>query len=135
MWLNGRSPHTVRAYGKDAEAFLEHAEKPLRAVTVGDIQAFGASLAKLASATQARRLSSVKSLLTYAHRLGYIPFNTGAAVLLPAIEGTLAQRIMEEHEVHRMIALETDLQARELLRLLYAAGAGSPRRLAYAGAT
>ena len=41
LWLHGRSPHTARAYGADVHAFLAHNGKPLRAVTVGDVQAFG----------------------------------------------------------------------------------------------
>ena len=50
----------------------------------------------------------MKSLLRYGHRLGYLPFDVGAPVKLPAIKGTLAERIMGEAEVHRLLALEPD---------------------------
>lgn len=122
LWLHGRGPATMRAYESDARAFLAFVSKPLGAVSVGDVQAFGDSFAGLASATQARKLSAVKSVLSYAHRLGYIPFNVGAPVRLPKIKATLAERIMPETSVHRMIALEADARNAALLLTLYGAG-------------
>jgi site-specific recombinase XerD len=122
LWLHGRSAGTRRAYEGDARAFLAHAGKPIRAVTVGDVQAYGANLARLASSSQARKLSAVKSLLSFAHRLGYTAFNVGAVVKLPSIKGTLAERIMSEPDMQRMLALETDPRNAALLRLVYGAG-------------
>lgn len=43
-------------------------------------------------------------------------------VRLPAIKGTLAERIMTEAEVHRLLALEPDVRNRALLGLIYCAG-------------
>ncbi len=122
MWLHGRSSATTRAYKGDALAFLAHAGKPIRAVTVGDLHGFSDTLTGLSSATQARRLSAVKSLLTYAHRLGYVTFNVGAAVKLPSIKATLAERIMGEADVQRMLVLEPTPRNAMMLRLIYAAG-------------
>lgn len=64
----------------------------------------------------------MKSLLAFAQRAGYLVFNVGAAVRLPAQKNTLAQRILPEADVHRTIALEPDVRNRTLLRLLYASG-------------
>jgi integrase/recombinase XerD len=122
LWLNGRSRHTVRAYEADVRAFLAHAGKPLRSVTIGDVQAYGASLAELSSASQSRRLSSVKSLLAFAHRVGYVAFDVGAPVRLPPVKATLGERIMDEAAVHRLLALEQDPRNHVLLRLLYLGG-------------
>jgi len=122
LWLHGRSVGTTRAYGSDARAFLAHCGKSLKAVTVGDVQAFGSSLAGLATASQARKLSAVKSLLSFAHRLGYMAFNVGAVVKLPSIKATLAERIMGEADMHRLLALETDPRNAALLRLIYGGG-------------
>ena len=122
MWLHGRSVGTARAYAADVRAFLAHVDKPLRLVTVGDVQGFADKLAGLASASRARKLSAVKSLLTYAHRLGYVAFNVGAAVKLPSIKATLAERIMGEADVHRMLALEPNARNAAMLRLVYCAG-------------
>lgn len=57
MWLDGRSASTARAYGADAAAFMVYVGKPLRSVTVGDVQGFGKSLNEMASASRARKLS------------------------------------------------------------------------------
>ncbi len=62
LWLHGRSAATQRAYAADLRAFLAHVARPLQAVTLGDVQAFQDTLATLAPATEARRLSAGKSL-------------------------------------------------------------------------
>jgi integrase/recombinase XerD len=122
LWLYGRSPHTQRAYEKDAKRFLIYIGKPLGAVTLGDLQGFAESLASLSPASRARTLSAVKSLFAFAHRLGYLPFDVGAPLAVPGRKNTLAERILPEAEVHRMLALEPKPRNQVLLRLFYAAG-------------
>ena len=96
--------------------------KPLRTVTVRDVQAFGVALEHLAPATACRRLSAVKSLIAMAHRLGYLAFDVGAPIQLPAIKDTLAERILSEEDVQRMLWLERHPRNAALLRLMYIAG-------------
>ena len=60
LWLHGRSPRTPAAYAADMARFLDAVGKPLRAVTLGDLQHFADSLGELAPASQARMLPSVK---------------------------------------------------------------------------
>ena len=38
LWLHGRSAHTARAYRRDVGRLLGFVDKPLRAVTLGDLQ-------------------------------------------------------------------------------------------------
>jgi integrase/recombinase XerD len=64
----------------------------------------------------------VKSLLAYAHRLGYLPFDVGAPVRLPPVKAALAERIVEPEAVQRLLALEADARNHALLRLLYLGG-------------
>jgi integrase/recombinase XerD len=122
LWLHGRSPHTQRAYRADAQRFLRFVAKPLRAVTLGDLQAFADALGGQAS-SRARTLGSVKSLLSFGQRLGYLPLNIGGALKLPPRKDTLAERILDEPTVQRMLALEPTRRNQVLLRLLYATGA------------
>jgi site-specific recombinase XerD len=93
---------------------------------LGDVQAFATALAAeaaaLTPASQARALAAVKSLLAFGHRLGYLPFDVGGAVRLPRLRSALAERILSEADVHRLLALEPDARNRALLRLLYAGG-------------
>jgi site-specific recombinase XerD len=122
LWLHGRSPHTARAYRADVTGFGLFVGRPLREITLGDVQAYSDALSGLAPATRGRRLAAVKSLFSFAQRIGYITFNVTAAVQAPAIKNVLAERILPEPDVHRMIALEPDTRNRLLLRLLYAGG-------------
>lgn len=124
LWLFGRSPHTQRVYRRDAEHFLAHVRKPLAIVAIDDVQAFASVLAQrhLAPASQARSLAAVKSLLTFAYRIGALAHDPGRAIRLPKRKTELAARILEPCEVHRLLTYEPDRRNRTLLVLLYAGG-------------
>jgi integrase len=123
LWLHGKPGHTRRAYWADAEAFLTFVGKPLPDVTVCDVIAFAeASQVGRAPASAARRIGAAKSLLGYGLRLGYLRFNVGAAVKAPKLREALAERILAEADVHRMLALESDARNHALLRLVYLLG-------------
>ena len=122
LWLHGRSPGTQRAYAADVLAFRAHVGCALPQVTLGGLQGFQDSVAALATATQARKLSAVKSLLSFGHRTGYLLVNVGAAVRLPKIKETLAERILDMDAVLHMLALERNPRNKALLRLLYLGG-------------
>ncbi len=122
LWLHGRSPNTQRAYRTDVARYVTLVAKPLRYVTLADLQEFADSLQKLAPASQCRILSSVKSLLAFGHRLGYLAFDVGRPLRLPAYRNRLSERILGEGAIHKILALEPSRRNRALLRLLYAAG-------------
>jgi integrase/recombinase XerD len=122
LWLHGRSPHTQRAYGADVRRFSSFVGRPMEQVTLGDLQDFADSLGELAPASRARILSAAKSLLSFGHRLGYLPFDVGRPVKLPDQKNRLAERILLETDVQRMLALESQPRNHALLRLLYSAG-------------
>jgi integrase/recombinase XerD len=121
MWLHGRAAHTVRAYRGDVGRFLaDVGGKPLRMVTLADLQRFADSLAG-AESSRGRALAAVKSLLSFAAKLGAVPFNVGAALRKPKTRDTLADRILDEQQVSRMLAL-SDGRDHALVRLAYAGG-------------
>ena len=124
IWLHGRPAHTQRAYAGDITRFCAAARKPLPAVTLADLQSFADSLDidSLAAASRYRILSAVKSLLAFGHRLGYLPFDVGRALRLPAVRSRLAERILPEADVHRILSLEPNERNYALLLLLYASG-------------
>jgi integrase/recombinase XerD len=122
IWLHGRGPHTRRAYARDVQRFRDFVGVPLAQVRLGDLQAFADELETQAPASRARTLSAVKSLLAFGHRLGYLPYDVGAALKLPTLRNRLAERILDEPTVHRLLALEPTLRNRVLLRLAYAGG-------------
>ena len=123
LWLDGRPPATRRAYEADAAALLAClGGVPLRQATLADLQAFAASLARLAPASRSRRLAAAKSLFTFGHRIGLLPTDVARPLHLPKVKNVLAERILEEAEVARLIALEPNRRNHALLRLLYLAG-------------
>lgn len=122
LWLHGRTARTLAAYSSEARAFLAFAAKPLRAVTLGDLHAYMDGLAALAPASRQCRLAAIKSLFGFAHRLGYLPFNPGAAVRLPPAKDARAERIVTVQQVHRLLDREPDPRNAAMLGLLYAAG-------------
>jgi integrase/recombinase XerD len=122
LWLHGRNRLTAAAYEADLRGFFAHVQKPIRGVTLADVQAWADTLSHQAAATRARKLASIRSLLTFATRLGYVPFNAGAPVRSPPVTGALAERILSEEDVIRMLAMEREPRNHALIRLLYIAG-------------
>jgi site-specific recombinase XerD len=124
LWLHGRGPETQRAYRADAKAFAAAVAKPLRLVTLGDVQAFADSLetSRLAAASRRRTLNGVKSLIAFAHRVGYLPFDVARPLRLPVLRDRLAERILSEVEVRQMLAHERHPRNLAILYLLYASG-------------
>ena len=84
-----------------------------------DLVNFSKTIEQLATASQLRILSSIKSLFAFGHRIGYLPYDVGRVLKLPVVRDQLAQRILPEADVHRMLSLEEDPRNRALLTLLY----------------
>jgi integrase/recombinase XerD len=122
MWLKQRPATTQEAYQGDIKALFDFTAKPLQALTLLDLQNFAESLQGQKPATIARKLSAVKSLLTFCYKSGYTSVNVGAALRLPKIQERLAERIMSESQVQRLLALEPDKRNHALLRVMYNAG-------------
>jgi hypothetical protein len=87
--------------------------KPLALVRFGDGQV---------PATCANAAAALKNLFSFAQELGYLRFNVGKVLKAPPVKNTLAERILDEAAVHRMLALEPSARNRALLTLLYGAG-------------
>ena len=128
LWLFGKSPNTRDAYRRDIGQFVDFVDLPLQSIRLGDVQAYAQHLEALGLAplSRSRKLSAVKSLFSFGHRLGYLIYNVGAAVALPKAQDRLAERILDEGPVQRLLAVadaSAPLRDRVLLRLFYASGA------------
>jgi integrase/recombinase XerD len=122
LWLHGKSNNTRDAYLRDILQFSEFVDEPFPDVTLSDIQAFDTSLRPLKPSTRARKLSAVKSLLSFGHRIGYLRANVGAPVKAPAIRDSLSERILDDTSVSKMIAREASARNRMLMSFLYYGG-------------
>jgi integrase/recombinase XerD len=124
LWLHGRPEHTQRAYRADMDRFILYIEKPLRSVKLVDIQGFIDHLneSRLKPSSVHRAMSAVKSLFAFGFRLGYLQFDIGRAIKIPSFRDELAERILSETEVLRIISLEPNPRNRAILLTLYAGG-------------
>jgi len=124
LWLHGRSPHTQKAYAGDIVRFFKYVDKQLEYITLGNLQGFADSLIEeeLKPASQHRMLAAVKSLITFAHKIGYLKYDVSKPLRVPKFRDELSERIMTEAEVQRIIGMENHPRNKLLLRILYCGG-------------
>lgn len=126
-WLRLRKSEGTRAtYGKSIKLFLSWlGGRTLARLTVDDLADYRDKLAAdhLSAHTAALRLKTVKALLAYGHKVGYLTFNVGRAVQPDTPPNELAERILEEWQVMAILN-DSELKARDrmLIRLLYVSG-------------
>jgi site-specific recombinase XerD len=122
LWLHGKGPNTIRAYRRDLAAFRATIGKPIRLAYLGDLQRYADTL-QGSPASCARRLLALKSLLSFAAKMGYTPFNVGAAIRPPRPDDRLAERILHERQVFALLdAVAEHPRDHALIRLLYNGG-------------
>ena len=123
LWLFGKSEKTKEAYLADyGKLRLFLGAKPLRSVTLSDLQEFAEDVSVLGDAYRARVLAAVKSLFSFGHQTGYLPFDVGRAVKIPPRRDALAERILSHEEVVDTISAAKKGRDRTLLRSLYIGG-------------
>jgi integrase/recombinase XerD len=127
-WVESlNSEHSRSNFKVTAERFLAELGAGLREATVEDVRdALNKLNAGKAETTARQYVLRVKSLLSYAHTLGYTPFNAGARIKVKG-EGiqrgaTLAKRIVSEVEVRALIRGARTKRDQVLLETLYAGG-------------
>jgi integrase/recombinase XerD len=120
-----RSHHTRRAYAQTLAQFLQFTVgKSLGLITLEDLLGYADWLAEnaYAKATQALKLSAVKSLLAFGQETGYLRFNVGVACKAPTPENKLAERILSEEDALRVLHAPRSPRDKTILRLLYSGG-------------
>lgn len=126
MWLFGKAARTIKEYTSDLAAFRTFTGGvPLRAITVANIQDYVTDMQArgLAVRTINRRLACIKSLCSFALRLGYLRFSPAAPVRGLKVPNTLGELLVSEGDVLKMLALtEGNHRNYAILLLFYAAG-------------
>jgi integrase/recombinase XerD len=122
LWLARKAPSTRRKYAEDLAKFSDFTGgKPLAGITLSDLHDFAGVISVLmAPSSQGRVLATIKSLLSFANKVGYLPFNVGAAIELPKVKDTLSERILTEAEAHRIMNAPKSTRDQALLSVLYA---------------
>jgi integrase/recombinase XerD len=128
-WLDSlHSPHTRRNFETTARKFLEALPTGLRDAAVEDVrEALGKATHGVGDATARQYVLRVKSLLGYAHKLGYTLFNAGATIKVRSDSASrganIAKRIVSPAEVGMLIRAAPSKRDRVLLEVAYAGGA------------
>ncbi len=122
MWLHGLSPQTQERYRRTSRRFLDFVNKPLHLVTLADLQGWQLTLLDLSPSSQRTAIATIKSLLSFGHKIGVLSENVGLQMRKPKAKDCLHERILSEPEIQTMIALETNQRNRVILLLLYSSG-------------
>jgi len=124
LWTHGKSRHTQRYYKKDVDMFLLFVKKSLKEVILKDLQNYANHIDQqtLVDGSKRRMLSSIKSLFAFAHKLGYLPFDVARVLILPTPKDTLAERILSQEEVRRIITTEHHPRNQLMLKTLFITG-------------
>ncbi len=125
LWLAGKAPSTKLNYQRVADSFrclLLGRDRELRTARVEDVIDWHEAQT-VAETTASVRLATVKSLLSFGCRLGYLPFNVGAIVTAGARADRLSERLLSESEVQRIFAHTRKPRDLALFKTLYYTGA------------
>ncbi|MFW6029863.1 MAG: tyrosine-type recombinase/integrase, partial [Halanaerobiales bacterium] len=125
MWLKEKSDNTQDAYSTDINQFLNYInDKSLKKVILEDVQDYKDYLIDSygSKATISRKLSAVKSLFSFAHRIGYLMYNVATPMVIPSVRQRLNEKILSEEEIVKMLSV---VRKRDyaLIRLLYSTAA------------
>jgi integrase/recombinase XerD len=125
MWLFGKSDKTQEAYSKDILEFLDLINKPIRQIILFDLQQYSTFLEEknLQPRSRQRKLAAIKSLLSFATKLGYLQFDVGKVLILPKAKDDLASRILDESTIIKIIYSEKNLRNHLFLKTSYLLGA------------
>lgn len=126
LWLTiFDSPSTIETYRADAGRFLDYVERrPLGRITLPHLIQYRETMKGdgLKPTTINRRMAAAKSLLSFAHRIGYLPFNVGAAVRTMPVRPDLASRTLTREQVNKLIDAVPLHRDRAMLKTIYQTG-------------
>lgn len=122
-WLFGRPESTQKTYRREARRMLRYVKRPLAEITLRDLQAWATTLSEYADATRARKISAVRSLFAFAAEQGHTGADVAASLRSPKVKDDLAERILSEAEVQRLIhaGCAPGSRAQVIIQTLYAA--------------
>jgi site-specific recombinase XerD len=107
-WIKSmNSSHTRRNFGTTARRFLDllaEAGCTLRTATIEDVRdALELLVAGLAKSSARQAILRCKSLMTFAHKLGFTQFNAGVPIKVDPLTSNLSKRIVGEGEVGSLV--------------------------------
>jgi len=123
VWMADKSRSTQISFKSTIEKFIEFIDKPLSEVRLDDLQIWKRGLeARFKPTTVANKVLVVKSLFSFAVKVGYLPINIGSFIKPPKTKEALAQKILTVEDVKRLIDASNTQRDGLMLSLMYTCG-------------
>lgn len=126
LWLNQhQSPHTRRQYEHQATLFRQWfhpgQNRPLQTITFADLDDWANQLSGKDN-TRKTKINVIKSLFSFAHRVGYLRVNPAVMLKPPKTADRKHAKVLSESEIHSMLAHAKRPRTKAIIRTLYSAG-------------
>ena len=123
VWMADKSRTTQISFKSTIEKFLEFIDKPLSEVRLDVLQLWKRGFeARFKPTTVANKVLVVKSLFSFAVKVGYLPINIGSFIKPPKTKEALAEKILTVADVKRLIDATNTQRDGLMLSLMYACG-------------
>jgi integrase/recombinase XerD len=123
IWMADKSRTTQASFKGTVVKFLEFVDKPLADVKLEDLQIWKRGLeARFQPTTVANKVLVIKSLFSFAVKVGYLTVNIGSFIKPPKTKERLAEKILTVAEVRRLIDSCNTTRDALILSLMYACG-------------
>ena len=123
VWLGDKSRTTSVSYSSIVTGFFSFINKPLCEVQIEDLQLWHRRLQLTDKpSTVANKIRAIKSLFSYAVKVGYLEINIGSFIKCPRVKSKLAERILPESDCLKLIDAAKTERDRALLCLMYGCG-------------
>lgn len=126
LWLSGLSDNSQDAYRRDVAQFRSATNfKPFPTITLEDAHSYAVELSDrhLSPNTIRRKLNSIKSLFSFAAKVGYLGVNVMPMLRIPKGQTKLTGRLLKPEDCHRLISQDIGTRPRLFLKFLFATGA------------
>jgi integrase/recombinase XerD len=123
IWMADKSRTTQASFKGTVAKFIEFIDKPLVDVRIEDLQLWKQGLsARFKPTTVANKVLVIKSLFSFAVKVGYLTINIGSFIKPPKTKEALAEKILTVEEVKRLIDASNTQRDGLMLSLMYACG-------------
>ena len=103
LWLEGKAESSIISYRRYIRRFLEFLDKPLKKVTYEDLVEYASDFGDSAESTKRIYIAAAKSLISFAHKIGYLPFNVGMALKLGELPDVINERYLDEADIKLLV--------------------------------
>lgn len=120
LWFDGKTTTTIKTYGYSLKQFFKFAQCQLNEIRLDTLIQFKQYLISLnyAVASVNNKLMAIKSLLSFAHKIGYLQFNVGTVVKSLKNHENITDKILMTEEIKALIDNAKNSRDGLLIKLL-----------------